>query len=67
MICDDDCYRTVKTMVLSTDNIVIHGVSMPSKKIFDTVESLCYRTVKTMILTTDSIVIDEVNTFKEEF
>ena len=27
MICDDDCYCTVKTMILSTDTIVIDEVS----------------------------------------
>ena len=41
MICDDDCYRTVKTMILSTDIIVINEVSMLSRKIFEPVEDLC--------------------------
>ena len=48
MICDDDCYRTVTTMILSTYSIVIDEVSMLSRKIFETVEGLCYRTVKTI-------------------
>ena len=64
MICDDDCYRTVKTMIPSTDRIVIDKVSLLSRKIFETVEGLCracYRIIKTMILSTDSIVIDEVS------
>ena len=62
MICDDDCYRTVKTMIPSTESIVIDEVSMLSRKIFETVECLCracYRTVKIMILSTESIVIGE--------
>ena len=41
MICDDDCYRTVKTMIPSTDSIVIDKVSLLSRKIFETVEDLC--------------------------
>ena len=61
MICDDDCYRTVKTMIPSTDSIVIDKVSLLSRKMFETVEGLCYRTVKTMVPSTDSIVIDEVS------
>ena len=61
MICDDDCCRTVKTMIPSTGSIVIDKVSLLSRKIFETVEGLCYRTVKAMILSTDSIVIDEVS------
>ena len=64
MICNDDCYRTVKTMIPSTDSIVIFEVSMLSRKIFETVEGLCracYRTTKTMIPSTDSIVIDKIS------
>ena len=41
MICDDDCYCTVKTTILSTDSIVIDEVSLLSRKIFETVEGLC--------------------------
>ena len=41
MICDVDCYRTVKTMIPSTDSIVIDEVSMLSRKMFETVEDLC--------------------------
>ena len=41
MICDDDCYRTVKTMIPSTDGKVIDEVSMLSRKMFETVEVLC--------------------------
>ena len=64
MICDDDCYRTVKTMIPSTDRIVIDKVTLLSRKIFETVEGLCracYRIIKTMILSIDSIIIDEVS------
>ena len=64
MICDDNCYSTLKTMIPSTDSIVIDKVSLLSRNIFETVEGLCracQRTVKTMILSTDSIVIDEVS------
>ena len=42
MICDDDCYRTVKTMIPSTDSIVIDKLSLLSRKIFETVEGLCW-------------------------
>ena len=41
MIFDDDCYCTVKTMIPSTDSIVIDKVSLLSRKIFETVEDLC--------------------------
>ena len=40
-ISQDDSYRSVKNMILSTDSIIIDEVSMLSRKIFETVEGLC--------------------------